>query len=87
MSYFKKTFQVKCDASGVVVDTILSHDNKLVAYFSEKLNDAKEKYSTYDKEFYAVIQALKKWRHYLIQRSLSCIVIIKLYNLLLSRKS
>jgi hypothetical protein len=24
------------------------------------------KYSTYDKQFYAVIQALKKWRHYLV---------------------
>jgi len=68
MSYFKKTFQVKCDASGVVVDTILSQDNKLVAYFSEKLNDVKRKYSTYDKEFYVVIQALKKWRHYLIPK-------------------
>jgi hypothetical protein len=32
------------------------------------LNDTKEKYSTYDKEFYAVIQALKKWRHYLIPK-------------------
>jgi hypothetical protein len=30
------------------------------------LNDVKRKYSTYDKEFYVVIQALKKWRHYLI---------------------
>jgi hypothetical protein len=30
--------------------------------------DAKLKYSTYDKEFYAIIQALKKWRHYLIPK-------------------
>ena len=28
----------------------------------------KVKYSTYDKEFYAIIQALKKWRHYLIPK-------------------
>jgi hypothetical protein len=26
------------------------------------------KYSTYDKEFYAIILALKKWRHYLIPK-------------------
>jgi hypothetical protein len=26
------------------------------------------KYSMYDKEFYAVIQALKKWRHYLVMK-------------------
>jgi ribonuclease HI len=32
------------------------------------LNDTKRKYSTYDKEFYAIIQALKKWRHYLVPK-------------------
>jgi hypothetical protein len=32
------------------------------------LNDTKKKYSTYDKEFYVVIQALKKWRHYLVPK-------------------
>jgi hypothetical protein len=32
------------------------------------MNDTKRKYSTYDKEFYVVIQALKKWRHYLIPK-------------------
>jgi hypothetical protein len=32
------------------------------------LNDVKKKYSTYEKEFYVVIQALKKWRYYLIPK-------------------
>jgi hypothetical protein len=66
LSNFEKTFQVRCDASGFAVGAILSHDNRPVAYFSEKMNDNKKKYSTYDKEFYAIIQALKKWRHYLV---------------------
>jgi hypothetical protein len=65
---FGKTFQVRCDASGRAIGVVLSQDNRPVAYFSENLNDTKEKYSTYDKEFYAVIQALKKWRHYLIPK-------------------
>ena len=65
---FSKTFQVRCDVSGFAIGVVLSQDNRLIVYFNEKLNEAKIKYSMYDKEFYAVIQALKKWRHYLVQR-------------------
>ena len=45
---------------------VLSQEGHPIACFSEKLNDAKLKYSTYDQKFYAVIQALRHWRHYLL---------------------
>ena len=64
---FNKVFQVDFDASGSAIGAILSQEGKPIAYFSEKLNDAK-KYYVYDQEFYAIVQALKKWRHYLLRK-------------------
>lgn len=61
-------FQVDCNASGTAIGVLLSQEGRLVAYFSEKLNDAKRKYFVYDQEFYAIVQTLKKWRHYLLPK-------------------
>ena len=63
---FNKLFQVRCDASGTAIGVVLNQEDKSVAYFSEKLNESRQKYMSYDKEFYAVVQELKHWKHYLL---------------------
>ena len=32
------------------------------------MDDTKKKYLAYDQEFYAIVHALKKWRHYLFPK-------------------
>eukprot|EP00253_Pinus_taeda_P023337 PITA_23337 len=66
---YRMTLQMKkLRNSAEEIGGVLSQEDRPIAYFSEKLNDAKRKYSSYDKEFYAVVQALKKWRHYLMSK-------------------
>lgn len=46
---------------------VLSQEKRLIAFFSEKLSHTRIKWSISDREFYAVVRALRQWEHYLIQ--------------------
>ena len=54
-------FELHTDASKVGVEAVLSQNNRPIAYLSEKLSSSKIRYSTYDVEFYVVVQAVKYW--------------------------
>ena len=54
--------------SHVGIGVVLSQAGKPIGFFSKKLNDVRKNYSTYDVEFYAIVQALRHWRHYLVPK-------------------
>jgi len=66
LSCFDKVFEIQCDAFGVRIGGVLTQEGKSLAFFSEKLCYSRRKYSTYDREFYAIMRCLELWSHYLI---------------------
>lgn len=65
---FDSPFELHCDASNLGVGVVLSQHGKPVAFYCEKLAGVRSSYNTYDIEFYAIVQAIKHWRHYLAHK-------------------
>jgi hypothetical protein len=59
-------FEIKTDASDYVVGIVLTQHGHPVAYHSETLLDIVRKFPTYDKEMYSIVQAYRRWRHYIL---------------------
>jgi len=50
----------------VEISGVLTQEGRPLTFFSEKLCDSRRKYSTYDKEFYAIVRCLEHRSHYLV---------------------
>jgi hypothetical protein len=57
---------VETKASGYAMGEVLMQGGRLVCYHSKVFHGAILNYPAYDKELYALVQAVKKWKNYLM---------------------
>jgi hypothetical protein len=66
LSNIQQPFEIETDASGYTMGEVLMQYRKPICYHSETFNQVVVNYPTYDKELYALVQSVKKWKHYLL---------------------
>ncbi|GKD74771.1 ty3-gypsy retrotransposon protein, partial [Tanacetum coccineum] len=65
---FEDTFVIEADASAMGIRAVLLQNGRLLGYFSRKLGPRMRVAATYQKELFAIVEAVYKWRQYLVGR-------------------
>jgi hypothetical protein len=63
---FSLPFILESDASASGLGAVLMQEGKPIAFYSKTLGPRAMSLSIYEKEALAILEALKKWRHYLL---------------------
>ena len=67
---FSKPFVLETDASGTGLGAILMQEGRALAYYSAALGPRNSCLSAHEKEALAILEAVKRWRHYFLGNKL-----------------
>ena len=62
----QRPFEIEMDASDYAMGAVLMQHEKPICYHSETFTSIVINYPTCDKELYALVQSVKKWKRYLM---------------------
>ena len=66
---FSQPFILEADASGTGIGAVLMQQGRPISFLSKTLGPKVAAASTYEKEAMAILEALKKWKHYFASSS------------------
>ena len=82
-SNFNKEFHVFMDASDYQLGVVIMQNNKLLAFYMQKMNQAQQKCITREQELLSIVETLKSFENILLGQ---CIVVHTDYLNLLNKK-
>ncbi|GJX02508.1 transposon ty3-I gag-pol polyprotein [Tanacetum coccineum] len=65
---FEKIFIIETDSADEDIEAVLLQEGHPICYFSRRLGPRMKATVTYEKELFAIVEAVFKWRHYLLGR-------------------
>ena len=63
---FSKKFVLHTDASDLQLGSVISQENRPIAFYSRKLNSAQRRYTTTEKELLSIVETLKEFKTILL---------------------
>ena len=66
LARFTTIFEIETNASGYAMGAVLMQKRKPICFHSETFTSIVINYPTYEKELFALVQSVKKWKHYLM---------------------
>ena len=64
---------VETDVSDTALSATLNQEGRPVAFFSRTLSPSERNHSSVEKEAYAIVKAIRKWKHYLLYNNFQLI--------------